>query len=98
MIVEFIVGVYVPTWFMIKVKHNLTEGPRHLLSQLKQLKTQCKAVVDEVMPTAKHSAWYALFESIQYYGQCYVNSMKLNEEKGFQRNSKLDVLRVINVS
>ena len=44
MVVEFIVGVYVPTWFMIKVKHNWTEGPRHLSYQLKQLKTQCKAV------------------------------------------------------
>ena len=64
MIVEFIVGVYVPTWFMIKVKHNWTEGPRHFLYQLKQLKTQCKAVVDVVMPTVKRFAWYAFSENI----------------------------------
>ena len=32
MIVEYIVGVYYPVWFEIKVKHNYTYGPRHLLT------------------------------------------------------------------
>ena len=31
MIVEFIVGVYYPIWFEVKVKHNFIDGPRHLL-------------------------------------------------------------------
>ena len=30
-IVEFIVGIYIPTWCLIRVKHHWMEGPRHVL-------------------------------------------------------------------
>lgn len=33
-IVTFIIGVYYPCWFKVKVKHSWTEGPRHVLLQL----------------------------------------------------------------
>ena len=34
LIVEFIVGVYVPMWFQAKVKHSFISGPDHVLRQL----------------------------------------------------------------
>ena len=64
MIVEFIVGVYLPNWFNIKVKHSWVEGPRHVLYQLELLRSQRKKVLDLVMPTIRRSAWYAHPESI----------------------------------
>jgi hypothetical protein len=64
LIVEYIVGIYYPCWFNIKVKHAWVEGPRHILYQLQLLKLQQKAVVDVVLPTIQRSAWYAFSESI----------------------------------
>ena len=48
-IVEFIIGVYYPCWFNVKVKHSWTEGPRHILFQLDCLKSQRKEVLDLVI-------------------------------------------------
>ena len=64
LIVEYIVGVYYPCWFNIKVKHSWVEGPRHILFQLHLLRLQNKAVVDAVLPTVQRSAWYAFSEMI----------------------------------
>ena len=50
MIVEFIVGVYYPVWFEVKVKHNYTYGPRHLLTQLVLVRMQKKKVQEIVAP------------------------------------------------
>ena len=33
-IVEFIVSVYYPVWFDVKVRNSFVNGPRHLLKQL----------------------------------------------------------------
>jgi hypothetical protein len=63
-IVEFIIGVYYPCWFNVKVKHSWIEGPRHILFQLDCLKNQRKEVLDIVIPTVKRSAWYAHSEAI----------------------------------
>src|SRR6218665_120153 len=64
LIVEYIVCVYYPCWFNIKVKHSWVEGPRHILFQLQQVRLQKKAVVDAVLPTIQRSAWYAFSEMI----------------------------------
>ncbi len=64
MIIEFIVGVYMPNWINIKVNHKWMKGPKHVLYQLEMLKSQQKEVVDLVMPTIKRSAWYAHSESV----------------------------------
>ena len=64
MIVEFIVGVYMPNWFNIKIKHSWVEGARHVLFQLELLRSQKKKVLDLVMPTIRRSAWYAHPESV----------------------------------
>ena len=64
MIVEFIVGVYFPNWFNIKVKHSWINGPEHFLYLLELLRTQKMKAVEMVMPTVKRSAWYAHSEAI----------------------------------
>uniref|UniRef100_UPI00358F4A34 uncharacterized protein n=1 Tax=Myxine glutinosa TaxID=7769 RepID=UPI00358F4A34 len=64
LIVEYIVGMYYPCWFNIKVKHSWVEGPRHILFQLRLVRLQKQAVVDVVLPTIKCSAWYAFSEMI----------------------------------
>ena len=64
MIAEFIVGVYTPPWFIIKLKSNLIERPRHILFQLKQLQNQRKVASDIVLPLIKRSAWFAFSENV----------------------------------
>ena len=39
-LVEFVVGVYSPMWFDIKVKHQLINGPYHVLKQIKLVNQQ----------------------------------------------------------
>ena len=63
-IVEFIIGVYYPCWFRVKVMHCWVEGPRHVLFQLDCLKSQRKEVLDIVKPTVQRSAYYAHSEAI----------------------------------
>ena len=62
--IEFIVGVYYPCWFQIKVKHSWLDGPLHVLFQLKQLKYQKEEVIAIVKKTVKRSAWFAFSECI----------------------------------
>ena len=65
LIVEFIVGVYMPNWFNVKVNHSWVEGPNHVLFQLGLLRSQRKKVLDMVVPTIKRSAWYAHPEAVR---------------------------------
>ena len=51
-------------WFKIKVAHRFTEGPMHILYQLRLLKLHSREVVNIGMPTVRYSAWYAFSESI----------------------------------
>ena len=55
MIVEYIVGVYVPNWFNIKVKSSWVGGPINLLNHVQLLKNQAQEVIDIVLPTLKRS-------------------------------------------
>jgi hypothetical protein len=64
MIVEYIMGVYLPNWFNIKVNHHWTEGPRHLLFQQQLVQQQKKVVRDIVIESVQRSAWYGFSESI----------------------------------
>ena len=49
-------GVYSPMWFEIKVKHNWTNGPHHILKQLQLVHLQTDKVKDIVMPYIQLSA------------------------------------------
>ena len=64
MIVEFIIGVYYPMWFHIKVKNSWIEGPRHVLYQIQLGNMQRKAVQEIVWPYVMSSAWNSHSESI----------------------------------
>ena len=64
MIVEFIVGVYYPIWFEVKVKHNFIDGPRHLLKQMELTRLQKKKVQGLVAPHIARSAWWSHSEAV----------------------------------
>ena len=64
LLVEFIVGVYSPLWFEIKVKHSWIDGPYHILKQLQLVKLQPKKVQDIVLPYLDSSAWNAHSENL----------------------------------
>ena len=63
-IVTYIVSVYGPMWFNIKVKHSWLEGPRHILTELSLLRLQSPKVQEIVRPTVNRSAWNAHSESV----------------------------------
>ena len=63
-IVQFIVGVYVPMWFQIKVKKNWFEGPRHILKQLSLVRALDQEIQLIVMPHVMSTAWNAHSEHI----------------------------------
>lgn len=64
LIVEFIIGVYLPQWFSVKLNPMWVDGPNHLLFQLQLVRTQRKVVRDIVLPVARRSAWYARSEAV----------------------------------
>ena len=64
LIVEYIVGIYVPMWFEIKVKHSCVYGPDHVLKQLQLLRLQKKKVQRLVEKHVKRSAWYSHSEAV----------------------------------
>ena len=63
-IVTFIVSVYCPMWFNIKVKHSWLEGPRHILTELSLFRLQSDQVQQIVLPTLRRSAWNSHSESV----------------------------------
>ena len=83
MVVEFIIGVHIPTWFLIKVKYHCTEGPQHVLYQHMQLRKQSRTIVDMVMPTVQGGAWYAFSENILQTMLCSEN--EIVRRKGIER-------------
>ena len=64
LLVEFVVGVYSPMWFEIKVKHKWTYGPHHILKQLQLVRLQKQKVQDIVMKYLHSSAWNAHSENL----------------------------------
>ena len=64
LIVEFVIGVYYPIWFDVKVKHSSVQGPRHLLKQLALVRLQKKKVQDHLAPHIARSAWYSHSEAV----------------------------------
>lgn len=64
LIVEFIVGVYYPCWFSIKINSSWIEGPRHVLYQLAQIRLQKPTVQNIVLPVVQRSSWHAFSENV----------------------------------
>ena len=63
-LVTYILTVYVPMWFNIKVHHSWIEGPRHVLTHLQLLRLQAPDVQKILLPYLKTSSWFAHSESI----------------------------------
>ena len=79
LIIEFIIGVYFPNWFNIKVKHSWVDGPQHVLYQLQCIRSQKKKVVEIVMETVQRGAWYAHCEAVLQAMLC----SHVREERNF---------------
>ena len=63
-IVTYLVSVYFPMFFLIKVKHSFLEGPRHVLHELKLFRLQSPRVQELLTPTLRRSSWNAHSESV----------------------------------
>ena len=57
LIIEFIIEVYYPIWFEVKVKHNFIEDPKLLLKMLELVWLQKNKVQEIVAPHIARSAW-----------------------------------------
>ena len=73
-IVSYCVSVYLPMFFMIKVKHSWLEGPRHVLYELQLLRFQSPEVQNILEPTVCRSAWNSHSESVIQTLVCSENS------------------------
>ena len=63
-IVQFVVGVYAPMWFLIKRQNLWIKGPSLLLQHLNLLRLMNKTVVSHVTKYVKSSAWNGHSETI----------------------------------
>ena len=64
LITEFIISVYPPNWFNVKLQPKWVDGLKHLLFQMQLLRTQSKLDKDIVLPVVKRSSWYARSEAV----------------------------------
>ena len=64
MLVTFCIQFYFKLYFDIKVKHNLTDAPFHILTTLRLLRKQPKKVQDILTFYVRKSAWYAHHENL----------------------------------
>ena len=62
-IVTYIITVYCPMWFTIKIKNSWLEGPRHVLKELSLVQMLTSEVKDILLPTLR-SAWNSHSEAI----------------------------------
>ena len=86
-VVVYIVSVYVPMWFRIKVLHSWLDGPRHVLTHLELLRLQTPDVQRILIPYLRTSSWFAHSESIL---QTLLTSSDAEERKfGVQKILKI---------
>ncbi|XP_047127448.1 uncharacterized protein LOC124808427 [Hydra vulgaris] len=87
LIVKFLVSVYFPMWFQIKVKHSWIEGPRHILNQLNLIKLQDKNVQKVIEKYVRSSAWNSHSEILLQTLLCSQNKI----EREFAVNKILEI-------
>ena len=74
LLTKFCLDSYFKCYYDIKVKHSLADAPRHILTQLRILKTQPEAVKKAVTPYVKSGAWYTHTENVLLSLLCTVQS------------------------
>lgn len=77
-IVDFIVNVYYPCWFTIKINNSWVDGPKNILFELLCLRAQSKTVQQTVETTVRTSAWFAHSESVLMSMLCSDNQEERN--------------------
>ncbi|XP_065670747.1 uncharacterized protein LOC136089067 [Hydra vulgaris] len=87
LIVKFLVTVYFPMWFQIKVKHNWIEGPQHILNQLTLIKLQDENVPMIIEKYVRSSAWNSHSEILLQTLLCSKNKI----EREFAVNKILEI-------
>ena len=63
-IVNFVVNIYFPMFFEIKVKHKIVDGPKHIVTLLRLLRSQPTEVVSIVKPYVQTGAWFSHPEAL----------------------------------
>ena len=61
---EFFVKVYFVLYFEFKVKHTIVDGPRHIVTSLRVLRSQPQEVINIVSPYIQSGAWFSHPENI----------------------------------
>ena len=87
LIVKFLVSVYFPMWFQIKVKHSWIEGPRHILNQISLTKLQDQYVQNIIEKYVRSSAWNSHSEIVLQTLLCSQNKI----EREFSVNKILEI-------
>lgn len=63
-IVEFILKVYVKSWFSIKIKSSVKDGAKHLFSFIRSSRYMSKKYLDIIDPVIQRNAFFAAPENI----------------------------------
>lgn len=84
---HFIVCSYGPTWFSIKCRPRCTEGPKHLLKQIKQQNLLSSACRNITWPIVQRNAYWAHQENV-------LLSM-LGDDDESNRTAAVDIIKTI---
>ena len=65
-IVTFLIKIYVPTWFQIKIHPSITMGSRHFFSIIQQMQNSGlpKDILELIQPTVQRNGYFSHHESI----------------------------------
>ena len=83
-------GVNIPTWFNIQIKHHWTEGPNNFLFQLKLLRKQRK----EIEAVTPYRDRHGMDIAKQFSSRCYVQTTKKKEGGLWTRYYQLRVMKL----
>lgn len=84
---HFIVCSYGPTWFSIKCRPRCTDGPKHLLRQIKQQSLLSSACRNITWPAVQRNAYWAHQENV-------LLSM-LGDDDEVNRKAAVDIIKTI---
>ena len=61
---RFFINYYFKLYFDIKVRHRIIDAPRHILTSLRLLRSEPKAISDIISPYIQSGAWHAHSENL----------------------------------
>ena len=84
---KYCIEMYFKMYFDIKIQHRLLDGPRHILTQLRILRSQPKEVRDAVTFYVRTGAWYA-------HPECVLLSLVSSESEDDRRFAVSQILKL----